>query len=83
MLSLSKLLVLAAIIAAVWFGFRIYTRMQAERARVDRAKGQAGRAEGPRGARSIPAEDMLQCSVCGVYVGAGAARCGRAGCPQG
>lgn len=76
MFSFSKLLVLAAIILAVWYGFKMLTRIQKERARaeVDRA----------RKPQRLTAEDMVQCKACGVYVPAvGAVKCGRPGCPQG
>lgn len=80
--SLAKLLVLAAIIGAVWFGFKYYTRIEAKRA-AERLKG--GRGSGKRRAKreSVEeAETMVQCPVCKVYQPAGdTAACDRANCP--
>jgi Tfp pilus assembly major pilin PilA len=84
--SLAKLLVLAAIVAAVWFGFKYYTRIEAKRA-ADRLK--AERAGGRRTAKRESVEDaetqaetMVQCPVCNVYQPAGdTAACERADCP--
>lgn len=72
--SLSKLLVLAALIAAVWYGFRWLQRRQqiqqsAERDKVERDAGSSS-------------EDLVPCSQCGVFVpAAGKRSCGRADCP--
>ena len=67
--SLTKLLVLAAIVAAVWYGFKWVTRMQRLR---EQAK------EEPK----VAAEDTVRCPKCDAYVVAkGAADCGRPGCP--
>lgn len=84
--SLAKLLVLAAIVGAVWFGFKYYTRIEAKRA-AERLKG--GRGGGKRRARRESVEDtetaaetMVQCPVCKVYQPAGdTAACDRANCP--
>lgn len=92
--SLTKLLVLAAIIAAVWFGFKYYTRIEAKRA-AERLKGGGGggwrAARRARNAQGVddaetrtepPTETMVQCPVCKVYQPAGdTAACGRADCP--
>jgi len=80
--SLAKLLVLAAIIGAVWYGFKYYTRIEAKRA-AERLKG--GRGGAKRRARRESVEDaetMVQCPVCQVYQPAGdTAACDRADCP--
>ncbi len=85
--SLQKLLVLAAIVGAVWYGFKLVSRLQEARkleqtARAGKKKRAARR--GADGAKS-PAEgveDMVQCPVCQIYVAAGAAgNCGRPDCP--
>ncbi len=71
--SLSKLLVLAALIAAVWYGFRWIQRLQqlqrsAERDTVERDPA--------------PSRDLDACSRCGVFFAAGAERpCDRSDCP--
>ena len=80
--SLAKLLVLAAIIGAVWFGFKYYTRIEAKRA-ADRLK--SGQRRPRRSAKRESVEDaetMVQCPVCKVYQPAGdTAPCDRADCP--
>ena len=80
--SLAKLLVLAAIIGAVWFGFKYYTRIEAKRA-AERLKG--GQRRPRRAAKKESVEDaetMVQCPVCQVYQPAGdTAACNRADCP--
>ena len=85
--SLQKLLVLAAIVAIVWYGFKYVGRLQqmrdasnVPRARKRRWPGRAQRTERP--AEGPAAEDMVQCPVCDAYVPArGATNCGRADCP--
>jgi len=80
--SLAKILVLIAIVAAVWFGFKYYARIEAKRA-AERLKG-GGRSAKPsaRRERVEDAESMVQCPVCKVYQpAADTAACDRAGCP--
>lgn len=70
--SLAKLLVLAAIIAAVWYGFKVIGRRN-QSSKISK--------EEPKAAR-ISAEETIECPRCGTYVVvAGAASCGRADCP--
>jgi len=70
--SLAKLLVLAAIIAAVWYGFKIIGRRN-QSSKVARDEPEAGR---------ISAEDAVECVRCGTYVvPASTVSCGRADCP--
>ncbi len=67
-----KYLVLAAIIAAVWYGYKIIDRRN-QASKVARDKPDDGR---------ISAEDTVQCPRCATYVvPGGAASCGRADCP--
>jgi len=64
--SLTKILVLVAIIAAIVYGFRWLER---------NGKSKMAR-------RGAAAEDMAECPVCGAYIAvAGTADCGRDGCP--
>jgi len=84
--SLAKLLVLAAIVAAVWYGFKYYTRIEAKRAAERlKAERQGGRRTAKRESdedAETPAETMVQCPVCKVYQPAGdTAPCDRADCP--
>ena len=72
--SLSKLLVLAALIAAVWYGFRWVQRRQqlhdpGDRDRVDHDPAPSS-------------EELVACTRCGVFAAAGAERrCERSDCP--
>jgi uncharacterized protein len=85
--SLQKLLVLAAIVGAVWYGFKLVSRLQAARKLEQAARAGKPRPTARRGAASArsPAEgteDMVQCPVCQIFVAARAAgNCGRADCP--
>lgn len=75
--SLSKLLVLVAIIAVVWFGFRLISRLDQARKQQAPARRPSG---GGRARQGV--EETVQCPVCSAYVAArGAGSCGRADCP--
>lgn len=78
--GLTKLLVLAAIIAAVWYGFKFVGRLGEVRRRgADRERPQR-RPAGDDSAAEI--EDTVQCPVCGAYVVARSANpCERPDCP--
>jgi hypothetical protein len=85
--SLQKLMVLAAVVAAVWYGFKWIGRLQAARdaeAGVTKRKSWwpgAARGSAKASEQATP-EDMAPCRVCGTYVSArGARNCGRADCP--
>ena len=80
-LSFPKILLLAAVIAIVWFGFRWLQRLEKE-----------GRLAWPGAARRPPpgpsprlsAQDMTACAVCGTFVAIGSVTsCGRSDCPYG
>ncbi|MEE8188447.1 MAG: hypothetical protein V3T80_04505 [Kiloniellales bacterium] len=85
--SLQKLIVLVAVIAAVWYGFKFISRLHDKReaeAKLD--QGRAGRTRSGVGAgpdsTGAVAQDMVQCQVCEAYVPArGAGHCGRDDCP--
>ena len=84
--SLQKLLVLAAIVGAVWYGFKLVSRLQEARKLEKTARDGKQRAarRAADGAKSPAegAEDMVQCPVCRIYVAARAAgNCGRSDCP--
>jgi hypothetical protein len=72
--SLPKLIVLAAIIAAVWYGFKWVGRYnQVQQAKAD---------DLIRKNAEKSAADMTPCPKCGTYVLTGeATNCGRVGCP--
>lgn len=82
--SLTKLLVLAGIILAVWYGFKFIGKLDA--ARKLQAKQQArGRKTDVKGAprEAVPdAEEMVACPACRAYVPAASpSNCGRPDCP--
>jgi hypothetical protein len=73
--SFAKLLLVAAVIAAVWYGYRWWQRVQ----KVTRDEGATLARER---ARAAEGEVMIKCSSCETYVSPKAARsCGRAECP--
>ena len=82
--SLQKLLLLAAIIAAVWYGFKFVGRLQNARDAQAKPSRRKPRWPGKRRAetKSSEAEDMVQCPVCQAYVPErDAHHCGRGDCP--
>ncbi len=73
--SVQKLVVLAAIIAAVWYGFKFVGRL-------DRARRAALKSAREGSAEVADVEETERCAACGTFVplrGAGA--CGRDDCP--
>ena len=78
--SLAKLAVLAAIIAAVWYGFRFLTQLEARKAQ-QKVRG-SGRPAERAETSAQEAESMVQCPVCQVYMPAADTKaCGRGDCP--
>ena len=74
MLSISELITLAIVAVAVWYGFKWVESYKALRRRRRRAETPTPAQQGT--------EDMVRCTVCGVYVpGHGALPCPRADCP--
>lgn len=79
--SLIKLLVLAAIIGAVWYGFKFVGRLDKERKADAKASIRGGRGK-HRAAPGDDVEEMVRCEACGAFVVAASARsCGRDDCP--
>lgn len=77
--SVSKILVLIAIIAAVWYGFKIMARRN-QNVRQQPPSGHIGSSK--REAADNTAQDMESCAVCGTFVpNASAKSCGREACP--
>jgi uncharacterized membrane protein YebE (DUF533 family) len=75
-LSLGKFLLLAALAGFAWYVFKNWSR--------GAAKPDSSPRPGPKApaARSVEAEDMVRCTVCGTYVPAKSARaCSRNDCP--
>jgi uncharacterized protein len=73
--SLTKLLFTAAVIAAVWYGYKWIGRIQSMRAAENKLRGNRPR-PGP-----AAVEDMIRCPACDSFVAAGATSCGRGDCP--
>lgn len=63
--SLQKLLVLAAIVAAVWYGFQWLSRIDKQRKAERKPRWRRG---GSEAARTDEPEDMVRCPGCGAYV---------------
>jgi hypothetical protein len=78
--SFPKLIVLAAIIAVIWYGFRLVGELDKARRQAARvAKQQAGQKGRSSGAN---VEETVKCRACGAYVPARQpSRCNRSECP--
>ena len=84
--SLQKLIVLAVILAVVWYGFKFLGRVQNTRRKEARERDlrspdrKARREAAPQ--ESLDVEETVVCSQCGAYVPArSATSCGKARCP--
>ena len=74
MFGFGKILVLAVIIAVVWYGFKFVGRLQAKRQEELKNAGREG--------NSKDAGDMVKCPQCAAFVVAGGnANCGKSECP--
>lgn len=80
---LAKLLVLAAILLAIWYGGRWIARVDRARRRWEALKKEQAAQTVEQDRRDkVQATDTERCGVCGVYVTAGSGRfCGREDCP--
>ena len=76
--SLSKLLVLVAIISAIWFGFRLLGQIERGRREAARRENEQGRVNR---AQSRQVDDLVKCRVCGIFTARSAKSCGKPGCP--
>jgi len=76
--SPTKLLVLVAIISAIWFGLRLLSQIDRNRREATRQEKKQTRAQ-PK--PSVQVADMVKCKVCGAFNAAGSKSCGKAGCP--
>ena len=93
--GLQKLLVLAMLIGAVWYGFKYFARYEESRKKVAKAarkaaqkaasmvSGQAtDRSAEPELDAEPVAQDMERCETCGDFVAVGGvSACGREACP--
>jgi|GEM_PF-305679 len=85
-ISFGKVVLLVAVVAVIWFGFRWFQRWEKERRdraeREEREEGRLGRDASPRPrGDTMPTEVMTACRVCGTYVAEGTRSCGRPRCP--
>ena len=79
--GLQKLLLLALLIGAVWYGFKYVGRLDEARKRVGKAARKAAEKVAVKTAEP-EAQDMERCATCGDYVAAAvASSCGREACP--
>jgi uncharacterized protein len=80
--SLSKLLVLALVIAAVWYGFKFLGRLDSQRKEKIKSRGGSPK---PAAAEEPESETvaMVACRQCGAYVPeSGKTSCEHEGCPM-
>ena len=74
--SFTKLIVLAAVIVAVWYGFKFIGRLDKRR------KEQLASSRKPTSSEMKDAGDMVKCPKCDAYVpDRSAMNCGRRSCP--
>jgi hypothetical protein len=81
--SLGKILLFAALVALIWYGFKYMGRVEAVRRSL---RDEIRRRHAAAGGKSSVAEveDLSKCGACGAYVAArGATPCGRPDCPWG
>ena len=81
--GLQKILLLALVIGAVWYGFKFFGRLDGAKDRVAKAARKAAdRVTGGAEPADAAAQDMERCETCGDFVAAGSASpCGREACP--
>ena len=71
--SLPKILVLAAIVALIWYGFKIFGRGRELEKSIKK-----GDISGGNEKQNV---DLEECPICEAYVDTGASSCGKNGCP--
>ena len=71
--SLPKILVLVAIVALVWYGFKLFGR-----GRKLEKSTKKGDISGENEKQKV---DLEECPICEAYVHAGASSCGKNSCP--
>ncbi|MCW8836747.1 MAG: hypothetical protein OQJ99_10350 [Rhodospirillales bacterium] len=80
-LNPTKLLVTAAIVLAIWYGFKWIGRLQQDRKEAAKVGKRADSAASKKAAGPTT-EDLIRCRVCGDYVPSErAVSCGRPDCP--
>jgi uncharacterized protein len=74
--SIQKILLLVAVIAAVWYGFKMFSRLEAAKREREKVADERDENSGPR------TEELVQCPVCEAYVPSQhPTSCGRSDCP--
>jgi hypothetical protein len=77
--SLAKLLLLAVLIAILWYGVKYARRIEQVHKQL---RAELRRRQAAGGAGIAGAEELMKCRVCNAYVAArGAGPCGRRDCP--
>jgi len=74
-----KVLLTVAVVIAVWFGFRYAERLGAQRERERVGRRRQRRAERDESPPQV--EDLVECRVCGAFVGRDTVPCDRRDCP--
>ncbi|HLJ64435.1 MAG TPA: hypothetical protein VKT70_10035 [Stellaceae bacterium] len=81
-LSFGKLLLLAILVAILWYGYKYLHRIDEVRRLLRQEMTRRQREAGTKRA-SLAAEDLILCLRCGAYVSPKSDPCGRPACPQG
>ena len=80
--SFGKLLLVVAVVAIVWFGWRWYQRWEKERRALDDRREAQDSVRRHRESRdAVEVEELAKCRACGAFVAAGARSCGKPACP--
>ena len=68
--SIQKLLVIAAILAAVWFGFKLIGRLDRERKQAlkEASEAKAAKRAGSAAATGKAVRDLIECRHCHAFV---------------
>ncbi len=73
--TITKLLMTVAIVAVIWYAFKLIGR----RDQLGATEKTPRRSTGRKSRDEI--EDLVQCTICGTYVQSGGATCAREDCP--
>lgn len=80
--SFAKFLLVVAVIALAWFGWRWFQRWEKERRMLSgRREAEESVRRTRAGREPVEVEDLAKCRECGAFVAAGARHCGKSGCP--
>ena len=82
--GLQKILLLALVVGAVWYGFKFFGRLDASKDRLAKTARKVADKVAGGGAEpaAAAAQDMERCETCGDFVAVGSAKsCGREACP--